>query len=248
MLVALSNGVRVTATEAEKGGSYHCPACKAELVLRKGAIKIHHFAHRPPVDCAWGSGETLAHLEAKQLIHAAFAPRAFRAEMEWPVEGLSGDRRADVFVWDMRGAKVAFELQHTAIGAGEMAKRSAAYMAAGIAVLWLPFLRARYRAAAERPPAGEDGDWLIRPYAPRPFERWLDLFHHHELWFWAPRSGKVMRGRLESLGAGQSQMALRLWGPYDPGRLALRAGRRKAVSLARYDLPGGPSVRLELPG
>jgi competence CoiA-like predicted nuclease len=171
MLAALHEDVRVYASAAKKGLNYLCPACKAPLILRKGAIRVHHFAHRPPAGCLWSRGETIAHLEAKLAMHRAFLPRAFKAEMEWPLEALDGDRRADVFVWDMRGGKVAFELQHTAIGAEEIARRSAAYMRAGVAVMWIPFLRPRYRAAAERAAGGPAGDWVIRRYTPRAFER-----------------------------------------------------------------------------
>ena len=247
MLAALFEGHRIYAAAAEKGPDYRCPACAAALILKKGEIKIHHFAHRPPVDCALGHGETLAHLEAKLALHAAFAPRAHRAEMEWPLESLSGDRRADLFIWDMRGARIAFELQHTAIGAGEIAARSAAYMAAGIAVMWLPFLRARYRGAAERAAPGEEGDWVIRHYRPLPFERWLALFQARELWYWAPRSKAVMRGRLEGLGQGSPDMRLRLWGPYPPESLAFQVSRRKALSLNNHRLPGGPMLRMMAP-
>ena len=30
---------------------YYCPACGAELILKRGNIKTHHFAHKSLIDC-----------------------------------------------------------------------------------------------------------------------------------------------------------------------------------------------------
>jgi hypothetical protein len=265
MLTALRDDVRVYASAAEKGHDYLCPGCKALLILRKGKVRIHHFAHRPPVSCAWEIGETLAHLEAKLALKEALAPRCHRSELEWPVPSLAGDRRADVFVWDMSGGRIAFELQHTGIGIEEVERRTRAYMAAGLAVVWLPFLRSRFRALARRTAPGEDGDWIVERYRPKPFERWLNAFNFGEVWYWAPRTKRLMRGVFEPDLAmvpapawheafGESQLVpastatpfvtLRLDGPYDPSALLIRCAPRKPASLGRYELPGGPMARL----
>lgn len=42
-----------------------CPGCGKPLVARKGAIKVHHFAHDGDHPC---NGETILHLLAKQLL------------------------------------------------------------------------------------------------------------------------------------------------------------------------------------
>jgi competence protein CoiA len=265
MLTALHEGHRVYASAAEKGHDYACPRCGAALILRKGAIRIHHFAHRPPFDCGWGNGETMAHLEAKLALKEALAPRCHRIELEWPVDSLDGDRRADVFAWDMTGGRIAFEVQHTAITVEAIERRTAAYLSAGFAVVWLPFLRARFRPLARRTKAGELGDWVIERYRPLPFERWLEAFGFGEIWFWATRSKSLMRGVFEpdltpvatpvwhaafgeadaapATSAG-APVTLRLYGPYEPSALVLRSSRRKPATLGRYDLPGGPTVRL----
>ena len=257
MLAALLNDARIYAHAAQKGASYHCPGCKAELVLRKGDIVIHHFAHKPPVECEFGAGESADHLEAKLAIYRAFAPRALKAEMEWPVEALSGDRRADVFVWDMQGAKIAFEIQHTEISGDLIARRSDAYMRAGISVVWIPFLKSRFRAQAERVKPGGEGDWIIPNYSPRPFESWLHAFNFGQIWYWAPRSKMLMRGKIERLvekvenpfvgGPVEHSVgtALRLWGPSDPAALAIRIGNRSEKRTHRHWLPAGPVARLE---
>lgn len=260
MLAALLDDVRVYAHAAAKGHVYLCPGCRAELVLRKGDIVIHHFAHKPPVACEFGSGKSADHLEAKLAIYQAFKPRAHRAEMEWPLELLTGDRRADVFVWDMQGAKIAFEIQHTDISADLMERRTASYMQAGISVIWLPFLKAKYREQAQRARPGEEGDWVIPNYRAKPFESWLHGFGFKTIWYWAPRSKKLMRGRIEPLmekvenpfiGGPTEQWIgsqLRLWGPFDPSSLAIRVGTRKAAETKKHRFPAGPTARLEAVG
>jgi len=45
MLTANLQNVRVDAASAEKGAQYECPQCRHEVVLKKGRIKIAHFAH-----------------------------------------------------------------------------------------------------------------------------------------------------------------------------------------------------------
>src|SRR5205823_9332068 len=192
MLTALHDDIRVYASAADKGSEYRCPGCRAALILRKGRVRIHHFAHHPPVGCAWGTGETTAHLEAKLALKQALETRCHRAEVEWPIASLAADRRADVFVWEMLGGQIAFELQHTGISLEEIERRTRAYMAAGLAVVWLPFLHARFRASSRRTRPGEQGDWIIERYRPKPFERWLAAFNFGEVWYWAPKTKRLM--------------------------------------------------------
>jgi competence protein CoiA len=62
MLTAMCDGARVEAAEALRGLNYCCPGCSKTVILKKGRIKIAHFAHKPPADCLLAAGETLAHL------------------------------------------------------------------------------------------------------------------------------------------------------------------------------------------
>src|SRR5687768_1704306 len=109
MLVATLEDLRVDATQALRGLKYLCPSCRAELVLKQGRIVIHHFAHKPPTDCAWASGETREHLLAKTVIRDAYRKRGYGAEYEVEVISGKGDRRADVLLTNPKGAKVAVE-------------------------------------------------------------------------------------------------------------------------------------------
>lgn len=55
----------VERTRAEKGGQYRCPACLAPLIVRAGAVRAHHLAHRADAGC---SPETALHDGAKRLV------------------------------------------------------------------------------------------------------------------------------------------------------------------------------------
>jgi hypothetical protein len=154
MLVAEHQGARIEAAEAQRGLNYVCPKCRGIVIPKQGRKVIWHFAHKPPTDCIWATGETLAHLEAKKLVRDALVTRGLRAEMEYIVATLPGDRRADVMVWSPEEVPLAIELQHTSIGLDEIEKRAFSYAGAGIAQIWIPFLRTSALRDAEPRGAG----------------------------------------------------------------------------------------------
>lgn len=52
MYYALNDkGALIRASEASKEDVYYCPCCKDSLILRKGDIVRHHFAHKSSADC-----------------------------------------------------------------------------------------------------------------------------------------------------------------------------------------------------
>jgi len=59
------NGSIVSPDAASKGNAYYCPNCGDTLILRKGEIKIAHFAHKVTDKCSY---ETIIHKLAKQKI------------------------------------------------------------------------------------------------------------------------------------------------------------------------------------
>jgi len=61
-------GCLVSVEHAIPGQQYFCPACKTPLILRRGAIKKPHFAHKPNDIC---SQETIVHKTAKHLVQQA---------------------------------------------------------------------------------------------------------------------------------------------------------------------------------
>ena len=46
---------RIAAWDQEKSdGPFYCPVCVEETILKKGTMKVHHFAHKPPIRCEYG--------------------------------------------------------------------------------------------------------------------------------------------------------------------------------------------------
>lgn len=66
---ALKDNTLVSVDQVEKGLACNCicPACKSQLVARKGEVREHHFAHYKNNSCATGY-QTSLHLLAKELI------------------------------------------------------------------------------------------------------------------------------------------------------------------------------------
>jgi len=65
-------GEQVVAWEAAKeDGPFSCPECGQAVVVKKGFVVAHHFAHVPPSTCQYGAGESVDHWLAKYEIYEA---------------------------------------------------------------------------------------------------------------------------------------------------------------------------------
>lgn len=161
MLVANNRRGRVEAEIATRDDSFVCPNCTRQVILKRGEIRIAHFAHRPAEGCEWSVGETLEHLSAKKIMCDTMRQRGLKAEVEFPVL----NRRADVAVWfgDKLGV---IELQHSNIPVELLDARINDYLAANVYQLWVPF---------------GDGTRKLRPY-----EDHLLSFNDAGIWFWNP--------------------------------------------------------------
>jgi hypothetical protein len=58
----------IHAAIASKTNKYRCPSCCSEILLKKGQVRVPHFAHKSGVSC---SEETVIHRTAKLLIKSA---------------------------------------------------------------------------------------------------------------------------------------------------------------------------------
>jgi hypothetical protein len=259
ILVANLEEVRIDAAIAERGPEYRCPKCKGVVILKKGRKVIDHFAHKPPTDCSWATGETRAHLEAKLLVASALAERGLRAEVEFVVNTLSGDRRADVMAWSPKGLQIAFELQHTPIDLNEIERRASSYARTGIAQIWIPFLKASVWKDGEP----RKGGWFVKRYSPRLFERWVHgLNGKHGMWMYDPNDKGFWLGSLaghqiyveetswyseggdENYGGGFQRWSKRfkeltLEGPYSAEKLLIKIEERRAFATKDYSWPAG---------
>jgi len=259
MLVAKLDGDRIEAGIAGRGHEYRCPQCDGLVVLKRGARIIAHFAHKPPTSCSWARGETIAHLKSKALVAAALLQRGLRADVEFILATHSGDRRADVMTWSPKGLQIAFELQHTPIEIEEIERRAASYADAGIAQIWIPFLRPSVWRDGQPTASG----WFLERYSPRPFERWVHgLNGKNGMWMYEPNKEEFWLGRMkghqihvkessyytedgeEVITGGYDRWSKRykeltLTGPYNVTDLRLITSSRSAYSSSGYDWPKG---------
>lgn len=207
MLVAHLNGQRIEAAEALKGACYGCPECTAELILKKGRVVVHHFAHKPLAGCAYARGETLAHLSGKLALCRSFRARGLDADVERPVLSVAGDRRADVLVGYQHHGRRAIELQHSPIDLSQIEHRTAAYISAGVPVLWVPLLRRGLDLEDVDDDDGRDdlrlftGDFEMSGYIERyttpPWLRWLAGYTGDRgVWFYEAKAQELWWGRL----------------------------------------------------
>lgn len=93
MIVANRSGVRVQAKhDTERSTDYICPVCTAPVVLKKGEIKMPHFAHKTKTECE-NNGETSWHLSGKHTVGQMLEATGWDVDFEVPL----GNRRADLY-------------------------------------------------------------------------------------------------------------------------------------------------------
>ena len=207
---------------------------------------------------------------AKTLLRDSFVRRGLKAEVEYELPGLGGDRRADVLVWSPSGKPVAIELQHAAIGLVEIERRAASYAKMELAQMWLPFLRPGTLDNAERRPGGNDGDWFVARYRALQWERWVHGFNHGEVWFYDASKAMFWRGRFErheiataprswlerglrevfdmsDVHCSKRWRELTLWGPYHLEQLRIDVRARQRLSLGPHTYPRGMIARFVAP-
>lgn len=264
MLVAIAEGLRIEASLAEKGALFTCPKCTAAVILKKGRVVTHHFAHKPPTDCTWAAGETTAHMRAKTALCEALRQRGFRAELEVEIVSTGGDRRADVVVWSKNEqTRVAFEIQHQPLSFDGIEQRTRGYIAAGVPVLWIGLLGAKAFDTAV--PNGRN--LVIERYSPRQWEKWAHAYGFKSVWY-MDGEGQLWRGAFssrqievpysswynsdgteESAGGyfrtSKRWRTLTLSGPYRIGDLAMRFTERGAWQSKQFALPRGRVVTLD---
>ena len=172
MLVAKrqSDGIRVEASEELKeNGPWCCPACSTQVSLKKGEVKIHHFAHYPPFSCDYGSGESEEHRWCKTEICRFM--RSVTNASKWELERDLDSVRPDVSGY-IGNSPVAVEVQASSLGLERIFKRTSEYEKKGIFVLWV----VPWRDSCV-------GDGTDR-FSPTVWEKWLHTLYFGRVYYW----------------------------------------------------------------
>src|ERR1044072_4639045 len=109
---------------SRKTMGHFCPLCVAETILKKGTMKVHHFAHKPPITCEYGRGETERHRECKLAIYEGL--RGHRRFCDVEIERQMGTVRPDVSGL-MGGISFAIEVQISALTISQIVHRTSEY-------------------------------------------------------------------------------------------------------------------------
>ena len=169
MLCAIrkGDGKKVVAWQQEKSdGPFTCPCCAEETILKKGTIKVHHFAHKSPIVCEYGRGETEEHRLCKLAIYEGLRQHSRFRDVQ--IERGLGTVRPDVSCW-MDQIPIAVEVQISTLTLDQIVYRTAQYAKKGIYVLWLPL----YKEALED-----------RRYSPKVWERWVHAAYYGRVYYW----------------------------------------------------------------
>jgi hypothetical protein len=130
MLVAQHHpsGERVEATRDLAADAYYCPLCASAVILKRGRVKVAHFAHAPGAACDW-AGESLRHRLAKRVLADCFRALGYNVELEEPHPQVG--RCVDVAVTMPTGHRIAVEVQDSKISVPEMKRRNRADLLSG---------------------------------------------------------------------------------------------------------------------
>lgn len=163
-----SDLAKVIAAETTKAEApFVCPECAKDVILRKCRTKVDHFAHKPPVTCQYGAGETEAHRTCKTAIYDALkqSPNVTKLELERHLKEV----RPDVSCY-INGVPVAIEVQISALPYDTILKRTAWYAQKKIYLLWV----------AQWNPYLDSGD----RYSPRLWEKWFHAAYFGRVYYW----------------------------------------------------------------
>lgn len=169
MLTAVQNGSAtvIIARDAQKcDGPFLCRSCGRDVILKKGNIYVHHFAHTPPIFCKIGAPESEVHLQCKLALFDHLSHEHAVSELE--LEKDFGPVISDLFV-RINGAPVAIEVQRSNLSVASITERTAHYERLGIFVLWI----------ALQTPA-----LLTERYIPKAWERWCHAAYFGRVFYW----------------------------------------------------------------
>lgn len=113
---------------------FFCKECLKEVILRKGRVRVHHFAHKPPVTCQYGIGETDEHHKAKKEIFEALKvnPNCSYCDLEQKVNDVIPDIYAII-----KKVPVAIEIQRSNMTVQDVCDRTVARHKNGLSVIWI---------------------------------------------------------------------------------------------------------------
>lgn len=135
MLIAESAAGLVLASNAHPHTHYWCPACQSRVQLRRGKLKVAHFAHLPGADCNVSEGETAEHLTGKQQLWHWLRLCGYQPQLEVYLPAIK--QRPDLLFRDQQQRLIAVEFQCSPLSIERLQERNQGYLQLGIYPWWL---------------------------------------------------------------------------------------------------------------
>lgn len=126
------DGDRVFIDDAQKGQNYTCPACGDKLIIKRGYVVAHHFAHKAHKNCDPWYKDRMSAWHRK--LQSMFPPECQEVVL-WN-EDHSEFHVADVF-YMRKGIGNVVEIQHSPISRKEFILRSDFYLSLGYKLIWI---------------------------------------------------------------------------------------------------------------
>lgn len=148
---------------------FFCPSCTCSVTLRRGDIRIPHFAHLPSSPCPYARKDSPLIHQAKFKLFSYLEsdPDCSNVEIEREVFGYRPDISLRV-----NNVPVIMEFIADDEELPEVQQRNALFMKKGIAMLWI-------RAVKSRPSSN-------KKYISTEVERYLHALYFGRLYFWYP--------------------------------------------------------------
>lgn len=168
MLSALCKDDEILASDVTRhDGPFNCPACREDVILKKGRVKIDHFAHVPGSYCAYGSGESEQHRRAKMQIYQALKDHPQVSKLK--LERFLGDVRPDISFY-LGSTPIAIEVQISTLPLDIIERRTVSYANKGIYLLWV----SPYDSAME----------YSQQYSPQAWEKYIHAMYFGKVYYW----------------------------------------------------------------
>lgn len=156
---------------------FTCVECEDEVILKKGNKRVHHFAHKPPINCSFGIGESQKHYEVKKAIYEALLKESncSKCELERVLDGV----RPDISL-KINDNYVAIEIQNSTIDTALINQRIERYNKLNIYLIWiLPDKNPKIVL----PDSKDEGmnEELCRP---KEWEKYLHKLYFGRLYYW----------------------------------------------------------------
>jgi competence CoiA-like predicted nuclease len=129
-------GITVTARDAEKANKpFYCPNCESEVTLRRGYVRLEHFAHMAASSCEYAK-ETELHIQMKLQIFKNLSDTIGSQVKSIQLEKPLGIIRPDIYI-EGKKKNIGIEVQASALTPEQIISRTKFYFSKGIYVLWV---------------------------------------------------------------------------------------------------------------